>query len=68
MQPGRRAFGQERLDNFAAVNGRAIPDNYQLFVGLLQQGLQEADNALAVKGRVAGLQEQLPFGTDGAKK
>jgi hypothetical protein len=46
MESLGRAVGQELFDDMAAVNRRAIPDDYQAAGDLTQQVLQKGDHLL----------------------
>jgi hypothetical protein len=63
-QPRRGPRGQEILDNLAAVNRRAVPDDQELARDLPQQVAQKADDAGTPEGDGLDHMEQPPFGSN----
>jgi hypothetical protein len=50
LKPGRRALSQEGPHRRASVCRQAIPDDQELARNLVQEMLEEADDAVSVKG------------------
>ena len=59
MEPLRRAIGQEFLDEIAAVDRRAIPNEHQRARHLAEQMLQKRDDIGGIDGLVLAVKIQL---------
>jgi hypothetical protein len=59
LEPWRRALGQELLEEMAAVDRRAIPNDHQRARHLAEQMLQERDDIGGIDGLVLAVEIQL---------
>ena len=59
LEPWRRAIGQELVDEMAAVDRRAVPNDHQRTRHLAEQMLQERDNVGGIDDLVLAVEIEL---------
>lgn len=60
-QPLRRSTRQEVLDQSAAMNGRAVPDDQNVASDVLQEVLEKSHDGLVMIGPALHPQQELPM-------